>query len=96
MKYPRTNPEARQDLKDAMCEQAINNIYEDADRIEKIIEENADLIQDVLFKEGGYSNSAKTEDEFKTICFRVGGAILGLVLNKIELLAEEDVEEAME
>jgi len=103
MKYPRTNPEARQDLKDSMMEQAINNIEDDADRIEKIIEENSDLIQDLRFK---YKESYKNMSRFIVGEARVrqdsllladfGLAIYELIDSKILLLAEEDVEEAME
>ena len=87
-KFPYTNPEARQEMIDSMKEQALNNIYEDPDRIEKLIEENSDIIQDMLFHAGVYKNDGNNIRNN----YLGGRMVVDLILRKIDYLADEDVE----
>ena len=90
-KFPYVNPEARQEMKDAMKEQALNNIYEDADRIEKIIEENSDIIQDIFYC---FNESLKFEHKpTRSYAISIAGErLIQLIERKIDYLADEDVE----
>jgi hypothetical protein len=66
-------------------EDAIAEIREDADRVEKIIEENSDLIQDIYFN---LNNGSIATCEF-------GREVSELLERKIEACAENDVEKLL-
>ena len=95
MKYPHWhNPEERLEMKQALTEQAYNNILEDPDRIEKYIEENADVIQDILYRHNAYK-LVRDDIETEGILMLIGAELVSHVLLGLENMAEEDAEEQL-
>ena len=93
MRYPAWhNQEELQDRKEAMEEQARNNIILDGDRREALIEENADILNDIWLKFHIMSNKAVLTPE-REECFKwLGMQVAELMDRKIDDLADEDVE----
>ena len=66
-------------------EDAINEIREDADRVESIIKENSDLIQELYYTYGkAYSER-----------YIFGDLVVEMIERKIEACAESDVEKLL-
>jgi hypothetical protein len=75
--------------KDDLIQDAYNAIIEDSDRLEAIIEEISDLIQDILFSNGAY------DAQLSNNCI-IGIEISELIRLKIEACAEDDVDQLLQ
>lgn len=83
------------DLKDAMFEQAVNNIIElDSDRVEQVIVDNADILQDYWYKFNEKSKKCAMGEE-ETLYAELGQKVDELMNRKIDELAEEDCDKAV-
>ena len=96
MRYPAWhNQEDFQNLKEAMTEQARNNIILDGDRREALIVENADIINDIWLNFHLQSVKTVLDSDREGLFTELGMQIAELMDRKIDYLAEADVEDQL-